>query len=335
MSVWVIAGALVLLIIAGICGICALPGYFYRFVFARKAPQPGTAAFKEAGEEAARREPRPWIETMPYETVQIRSRDGLVLQGYFLAAHGQTGGLNLVGNASSANTMILAHGYTGNAKQLSLIAQLAYETLGFNILLPDARGHGGSEGSYIGFGWPDRLDYLQWIGWVKARSGPPAADGSPGADGQARIVLFGISMGAATVMMTGGEDLPPEVKAIIEDCGYTSVGEELFYQMKWRYHIQSALLYRATNRITQKRLGFSFEDASSLEQVKKIRVPTLFIHGDADTFVPTQMVYPLYEACTAPKELFIAPGAGHGEAYNSNPGEYTNRVHQFLRKYVL
>jgi fermentation-respiration switch protein FrsA (DUF1100 family) len=211
---------------------------------------------------------------------------------------------------------------------MSAFARFFYEKLGYNVLLPEARGHGDSGGAYIGMGWPDRLDYLQWIDWVKERIGPAAGKAAP------RIVLYGISMGAATVLMTGGETPPPEVKAIIEDCGYTSVEEELRYQMKSRYHLESRWLMDATSRITQKRAGYSFAEASALEQVKKIKVPTLFIHGDQDTFVPTQMVYPLYEACPAPKELFVVPGADHGEAYGAAGLEYEERIRSFLKRWV-
>jgi fermentation-respiration switch protein FrsA (DUF1100 family) len=147
-------------------------------------------------------------------------------------------------------------------------------------------------------------------------------------------VLYGISMGGATVLMTGGENLPPEVKAIVEDCGYTSVEEELYFQMKTRYHLRSRWLMNATSRVAQRRAGYGFAEASALEQVKKTKIPTLFIHGEEDTFVPFKMVYTLYEACPAPKELFTVPGAGHGEAYGAAGHEYEDRIRNFLKKWV-
>jgi fermentation-respiration switch protein FrsA (DUF1100 family) len=144
-------------------------------------------------------------------------------------------------------------------------------------------------------------------------------------------------MGAATVMMTGGEALPLEVKAIIEDCGYTSAEDELLYQAKAMFHLKltrDSPLLKAINRLAKKRMGYSFTEASSLEQVKKIRIPTLFIHGGADTFVPTEMVYPLYEACAAPRELYVVPGAEHGLACQTDTAGYEKQVTQFLGKYV-
>jgi fermentation-respiration switch protein FrsA (DUF1100 family) len=298
--------------------VCLLPFYFFNFAAGRKAPMPGTAAFRKAEAQSARREPKRWIDTMPCEDAEILSRDGLILRGYYLART----------NPASTKTVIIAHGYTGEAKDFSPFAQHFYEKLGYNLLMPNARGHGNSEGKYIGYGWPERLDYLDWIDWVKARSKETCP---------VQIVLFGISMGAATVMMTGGEALPPEVKAIIEDCGYTSAAEELLYQAKAMFHLkltENSLLFKAVNRLAEKRMGYSFTEASALEQVKKIKVPTLFIHGDADTFVPTVMVYPLYEACLAPKELYVVSGAEHGLACQTDTEEYEKRITQFLGKYV-
>jgi fermentation-respiration switch protein FrsA (DUF1100 family) len=311
----------VLLILAAVV---SLSLGFYGFVAKRKAPMPDTAAFlkAEAAEAASAAALEAadvaWIDTVPYETVTITSFDGLSLVGYYLAAPG---------DASGAATVILAHGYTGSAKQMGIFARFFYETLGYNILLPNARGHGASGGTYIGFGWHDRLDYLKWIDWVKARTETA---------GPARIILYGISMGAATVLMTAGEaGLPPEVKAVIEDCGYTSAEDELRYHARTRYHLTGPLqdgLFRAVNWLAKRRLGYTFVETSSLEQTKKIKIPVLFIHGDADTFVPTEMVYRLYDACTAPRELFLAPGAGHGLACATTTGEYKKRITEFLER---
>lgn len=319
------------------------PHYFYRLVFTRKAPLPGTPAFMR--EEARRRggEKREWIDEQAAERAVIVSHDGLTLEGIFVPAPALPGlsGTRRRGAVISADTVILAHGYTGDARQLGGIAQSFYEQYGWNVLLPHARGHGASQGAYIGFGWHDRLDYLRWIDWALRRTAPPGGAGAQAGEGDAapqpvRIVLFGISMGAATVLMTGGEEaLPPEVKAIIEDCGYTSAEDELRYQAARRFHIKRAdWLVRAVSRQTQKYAGFALEEVSTLNQVKKIRVPTLFIHGDADTFVPYTMVHGLYEACSAPKELYTVKGAEHGLACEMDKIEYERRITVFLQNYM-
>ncbi|MDR2029405.1 MAG: alpha/beta hydrolase [Treponema sp.] len=304
------------------------PEFFYFYVIKRKTPHSLSPVSRMVRKAENPGEPPPWLAGQPFEIVTITSRDGLRLKAHFLSSAGSAQNTGTAGNSVSPYTAILAHGYTGNVMQMSGFARFFYQDLGYNVLLPDARGHGDSEGTYIGMGWHDRLDYLQWIDWVKERTGP-ALGGAP-----LRIVLYGISMGGATVLMTGGEALPPEVKAIVEDCGYTSVEEELYYQMKSRYHLKSRWLMNATSRVTRKRAGYGFAEASALEQVKKTRVPTLFIHGEEDAFVPFTMVHTLYEACPAPKELFTVPGAGHGEAYGAAGREYEDRIRRFLKQWA-
>jgi fermentation-respiration switch protein FrsA (DUF1100 family) len=141
-------------------------------------------------------------------------------------------------------------------------------------------------------------------------------------------------MGAATVMMVSGEKLADQVKAVVEDCGYTAVNDELAYQMKRMYHLPSFPILYFTSAITNLKAGYRFQDASALKQIDKNQLPMLFIHGAEDTFVPTYMVYQLFTHCKAPKELLIVKGAGHGLASVVNPDEYYARVTGFLEKYV-
>lgn len=252
-----------------------------------------------------------WLEQAGYQSVSIVSEDGLRLDGCYLPAAVPTG-----------RTVILAHGYSSRGKRMVGYARFYRDDFGYNVLMPDDRGHGTSEGKYIGFGWLDRLDYLRWIDWVVGKVGPGA-----------RIVLHGVSMGGATVMMVSGEpDLPSNLVAIVEDCGYTSVHDEVSYLLPRIYRIDSPSLVAETSALTKKRAGYSFEEASALEQVKKDRLPMLFIHGEADTFVPFSMVKPLFEACTAEKELFTVPGAGHGESLSKDRAGYISAVRAFLEK---
>lgn len=253
-----------------------------------------------------------WLETQPYETWNLVTNDGLNLVGYYLPAEKET-----------TKTAILAHGYTSQGKDMAGFARMFRDELGFNVLMPDDRGHGASEGDYIGFGWPDRLDYLKWIDKAVERVGPDA-----------QIVLHGISMGGATVMMVSGETLPSQVKAIVEDCGYTSVADQLAYQLGRMYKLPSFPLLHTTNLMTNLRAGYDFYQASSVEQVKKATVPMLFIHGSEDTFVPTDMVYQCYEACPTDKDLLLVEGAGHALAYTTDKQAYTAKVAAFIGKYV-
>jgi fermentation-respiration switch protein FrsA (DUF1100 family) len=253
-----------------------------------------------------------WWKEQTVEEWSITSNDGLKLNAYYMAADRPTD-----------RTVILAHGYAGQAMQMGNLAQMYKATLGFNVLLPDARGHGQSEGHYIGFGWPERKDYVQWINKVIEHTGE-----------QSKIVLHGVSMGGATVMMTSGEALPPNVKAIVEDCGYTSVKEQLAYQLKRMYRLPVFPLLHLTSLLTKLRAGYFFGEASALVQIQKSQTPMLFIHGDADLFVPSEMVYALFKNGPSANQLLIVPGAGHGLARHSDPVRYDREVAQFIGTYV-
>jgi len=255
-----------------------------------------------------------WWAKQSFEEWSLTSDDGLKLHAYYLPAE-----------TATDKTAIIAHGYSGHSEQMSAFAQMYHEKLGYNVLIPDARGHGKSEGDYIGFGWPERKDYVKWIDRVIEHMEE---------EEDAQIVLHGVSMGAATVMMTSGEALPPQVKAIIEDCGYTSVTDELSYQLKRMYKLPSFPLLQSTSLLTKIRAGYSFSEASALEQVKKSKTPMLFIHGSRDLFVPADMVYELYENGPEHKKLFIVPGAGHGMARQFDPEGYDREVTEFIGTYV-
>lgn len=241
---------------------------------------------------------------------QQTSADGLKLSAIYLPA------------TDSHKTAIVAHGYMGNAETMANYAKMFHD-LGYNVLVPDARGHGKSEGDYIGFGWHERKDYVKWIDQVLETNGQSE-----------EIVLYGISMGAATVMMTSGEPLPTNVKAIIEDCGYSSVNEELAYQLNELFSLPPFPLIQVTSLMTKIRAGYFFGEADAIKQLEKNQLPMLFIHGDADTFVPYEMLDKVYQATTGPKEKYIVPGAEHAKAYSIDPENYQKTVSSFLEKYV-
>lgn len=252
-----------------------------------------------------------WFQKVARDTLTIQSQDELTLKA-MLVEHEQV----------NKKVAILAHGYSGTSKEMAPFAKLFYD-LGFTIVLPDARGHGDSEGDYIGFGWPERHDYLAWIDSLINRYGQDT-----------EIVLFGISMGGATVLNVSGEALPDQVKAIVEDCGYSSVEKELSYQLKNLYKLPSYPFIPMTSLLTKFKAGYSFTEASPVDQVKKSSTPTLFIHGDKDSFVPTDMAYELYQAAASDKALYIVPGAEHAYSYVTDKDEYRRQVTRFLSRYL-
>lgn len=251
---------------------------------------------------------RQWTKQQEFEKVELTTQDDLTLKALYLE-----------NKEPSSKTVILAHGYKGHKEQMPGITKFYYEQ-GFNVLKPDARGHGESEGHYIGYGWHDRLDYQQWIDLLIKEK-----------DAQS-IYLHGFSMGASTVLMTSGEDLPSEVKGVIADSGYTSVKEELSHQMNYLYNLPSFPVLNVTSMITNVRAGYSFDEASAIKQVEKSELPIFFIHGAKDDLVPTEMANRLYEAASSMKKLWIVPDAKHTEGYTVAEKEYQKRLIQFIDK---
>ena len=193
--------------------------------------------------------------------------------------------------------------------------------LGFNVLAVDARAHGDSEGAKIGMGWPERRDIAGWIKLILSW------------DPDARIILHGVSMGAATVLMASGETLPENVKAVIADCGYTSEWDEFIWEAE-TLHIPWFPVLNAASLLSKLRDGYDFKQASALDQVKKSRIPTLFIHGSEDELVPYKMLGELYLAAACEKEKLTVEGAGHALSSSVDPELYWSTVERFIEKYI-
>lgn len=221
--------------------------------------------------------------------------------------------------------VIVAHGYNSHATRHSLNA-LNFYNMGFNVLVPDARGHGKSEGNYIGMGYKDRLDITSYIYVIINRLSinqvPP------------QILLYGCSMGAATVMITLAENLPENVKACIADCGYSSAWEEFAYQFKLIFKMPPFPILNFMSLMTKIHAGYFLENANVSKKLKKAKIPVLFIHGASDTFIPPEMTEKNYKATKSPKEKLIIKGAGHAESSKVNPKLYWHTVFNFISKYM-
>ena len=250
-----------------------------------------------------------WLEEKSnYSDKYIESYDKLQLHSYVVTQN-------------SNKWAIVVHGYGGSGKLMSDKAKYFYD-MGYNVLIPDLRGHGKSEGDYIGMGWKDRLDIISWINFI-IKENP-----------NAEIVLHGTSMGAATVLMTSGENLPSNVKAIVADCAYTSAWDEFSYQLETYLKVPSSYILNVTNMVTKLKAGYSLKEASALECVKKATVPILYIHGDKDKFVPYSMMDKLYDATNSPKEKLTIEGGEHANSDLVSPFLYWLTVEDFLNQYV-
>ncbi len=242
----------------------------------------------------------------------LQSHDGLKLHALYLPQQGE-----------GHKYAVLCHGYGSIPQTMGRFASRFYE-MGYSILAPAARTHERSEGRYASMGWLERRDIVAWV------------DSLVEQDPQAEVVLFGISMGGATVMMTAGEaDLSSNVKCVIEDCGYSSVWDEFAGQLKEMFGLPTFPVLDAASLVTQLRAGYGFQEASAVEQLKKTSLPMLFIHGEEDTFVPYAMLDVVYQACASPeKELLSIPSAEHGEASSVDPEPHWSTVEAFLAKHM-
>lgn len=272
------------------------------------------AIFGDGDDEMERlkvQEDEDWlIKASNYTDKYITSYDDLKLHAY-----------EIINENPTDKWAIVVHGYTSEGKLVSAKAKHLYD-MGYNVLVPDLRGHGTSEGDYIGMGWHDRLDVVNWID-TTIKENP-----------NAKIVLHGTSMGAATVLMVSGEELPSNVKAIIADCGYTSAWDEFTYQLDALFGLKPFPVMQLSNIVTKIKSRYSLKDASALEQVKNSKTPILFIHGDEDDFVPYSMMEELYDATSSEKEMITIEGAGHDDSYLVNPTLYWNTITEFLNKYI-
>ena len=222
---------------------------------------------------------------------------------------------------STTRTIVIIHGYTCNVYSSMKIARMFRDSLHLNIFMPELHGHGQSDGNEVQMGWKDADDILEWI--------PTVTSLFCDCD-SAKIVLQGVSMGAATTMNVSGKENIPQIKCFIEDCGYTSVWDELSHELKGRYGLPDFPLLHSTSLLCKLRYGWSFKEASSVEMVKRCQKPMLFIHGDNDDFVPSWMVHPLYEAKSQPKSLWVTKGTDHAHSFRDYPKEYELRVKAFL-----
>lgn len=254
-----------------------------------------------------------WLMARPAEHITIKARDGITLHSDYFAADGE------------ADTIAVCfHGYTGQGLSDCATIATVFLKKGIDALVVDNRAHGKSEGKYIGFGILDRFDCMSWIKYLNVRFG-----------GKKKIILYGVSMGGTTVLMTAGfSDLPENVKAIVADCAFTSPYDVFAHILKRDYHLPAFPVMNINDALCRKAAGYGFKDYSTLTAVKATRCPVLFIHGKADNFVPTDMSRQNYEACTAPKDILLVENAGHAASYYENPPLYEEKLFSFLDKYL-
>ncbi len=216
---------------------------------------------------------------------------------------------------------ILCHGYTSRPRSMANQG-IHYYKQGFNTLFPYMRGHRSSEHKFSSMGYYERFDMVAWINYITAL------------DPEAQIIIHGCSMGAAITMMTTGEDLPDNVKCAVADCGYTSCWDEYKEQIGNTAHLPAFPFLYAADSFSKLFMGWSFKDCSPLEAVKRSVTPTVFVHGEKDTFVPYSMMDELYNACSAEKEKLSVPDAEHDQSCEMHPEMYWETIDPFVARHM-
>lgn len=314
MSPYLIVG---IAVIAFICIVLAIAYYCFRRVFYSPARTPLKEDEYEIppGEiyEPYREEMVAWMKEtreMPHEKVSVSSFDGLTLRGRYYEYQ------------KGAPVEMLFHGYQGNSERDLCGGVQRCFSLGRNALLIDQRGSGESDGHVISFGINERKDCLKWIEFAIEKFGKDV-----------KIMLGGVSMGAATVLMTAGETLPENVVCALGDCGYSSA-KEIIQKIVKEMHLPPKLVYPFIKLGSRLFGHFDLDETSPVKAMETCKIPVLLLHGDEDAFVPFEMSQKIYDACTAPKRLITIKGAGHGLAYPKDKAGYIAALKEFEKEYL-
>ncbi len=249
-----------------------------------------------------------WLTQNNAQDVYTTSREGLRLHALWIPAENARG------------TVLMAHGYRSTMLIDCHLGFELFHRLGFNILAPEQRTHGQSQGKFITFGVKESQDMVQWLRYYNSQLG------------KLPVILFGISMGASTMLYLADRYLPGQVRGIIADCGFTSPGEIIGSVYRRVVHLPPAVSLWVTGLYTRVFAGFDLWEKDTRKSLGQSRYPVLLIHGEGDDFVPCQMTRQAYDACTGPKRLLLVPEAGHGFSFVVDGKSYTAAVMDFLNE---
>ena len=290
---------------------------FFRIFYSpkRKAPAPDEYALPNGGiYEPFRESMFAWMKEarqMPHEDMAIRSFDGLTLRGRYYEC------------SPGAPIELMMHGYRGDSERDLCGGIQRCFSLRRNALVVNQRAAGDSDGNVITFGINERKDCLSWVQFMIGHFGKDV-----------KIILTGISMGATTVLMAAGMELPKNVIGVIADCGYTcprDIIKKVMRDMK----LPVEVLYPFVKWGARFFGKFNLEECSATDALKNCRVPVIIFHGEADAFIPCEMSKINYAACAAPKKLYTVPGAGHGLSYPLDQDGYLNALREMEKLYDL
>ena len=297
----------VIIVLLVICAAVTVGIYLFTFHYPEKNHQddfhypdsPLAQPYKEKATQMIRD-----MRAVPCEWVETSSFDGLKLAGRYYEV------------APGGPLALCFHGYKSTAMKDFCGGAKHFLSRGINVLAVDQRAHGRSEGRVISFGINERQDVVFWCRWARARFG------------DIPFYLVGVSMGAATVLLSADLDLPDNLKAIMADCPYASP-REIIKTVAGYMHIPGWTIIFAI--LGAKLFGhFYLSDISAVDTVAKSKVPVLIIHGKADDFVPEQMSAEIAEKNPGIVTRVTVDGAGHAMSYMVDPAKYTGALDSFI-----
>ena len=318
----IIIAILLILILLGVGLTEVIGNYFVNYAIARsgaggdrKISQESTIEVLgedekiiESNKKIAKENSEKWSEEIQQKQVEVKANDNITLRGTEYLKQEETN-----------KWAIILHGYRSNPSSVLTIGE-HFSEKGYNVLIPSMRACADSEGEYVGMGWLDKEDLKCWINLIIEENK------------NAEIILHGSSMGAATVLMASGDELPANVKNIIADSGYTSVWDIFASEAKARFNLPEFPVLNMFQIVANRKAKYDIKEASSLKQVKKSKTPILFIHGDKDDFVPEYMCEKLYDATNCKKEKLIIHGAGHTDGKYREPEKYYNTIFDWISR---
>ena len=287
----------------------------FRYAHVRRSHYPadkreygGNRSLPPSG-EAYLKESRQWFDAQSPQRVTILSQDGLRLSADLLLS---PQGLGIVP---------CFHGYHSSGRRdLSAHAKILHEA-GYHVLIVHQRAHGESEGKYICFGTKERLDARDWCLWSENRF-PDLP-----------IFLLGLSMGASTVLMSTGTALPPSVRGIVADCGFSSPFEIIANTLRHKHKIHPYPVIYGMDLWSRILAGFHYRQQTCAEALRNSTLPVLMIHGEADRYVPAEMSHRTAKRFPEQIELWTIPSAPHSQSIYYDPKGYQSRLVSFLEQH--
>lgn len=252
---------------------------------------------------------RNWLkENKEVDNLEIESFDKTKLRAIYV-------------NQNTNKTIICVHGYMAKGGMWDYGASIKFlVSTGYNLLIVDDRSHGKSDGKYIGFGVLDSKDVTKWAEYLVKELK------------QETIVLYGISMGAATVLNVPSCNPPKEIKGIVADCGFASGYDEVSYQIKEMYHLPAFPLIPLANMWLKLLAHYSLKEKEAYLSIKNFKGKLLLVHGDKDLFVKTEDVYRINKNASCDKDLLVVSGASHAKSYLLDKENYEKKFMELLKK---